>query len=183
MPTRRTALSVIASSTLALAGCTDSSEGTDNEFGLTTTGTAGTPGQAVAVEVQSRGVGVITYRVEALPNKWQVTQGDFNPQPTSIRESYPPELVWEPAIGSVSGSFIVSIPDTAPPGEYTLPVEARAADSDESAVSTAIITVEGETQNRTSEKQTTARSTGEQTTTRAGGGQTTTRSAQTESGR
>lgn len=144
MPNRRGVLSLVAGGALSLAGCAGSGEATDREFGLTTTGAEGVADQAVAVEVMARGVGVVTYRVDALPPNWQVTQGNFDPQPTSIREMYPPELVWESPIGSVTGSLIVEIPSTARPGEYSLPVEARAAASDETAVSTAVITVEGQ---------------------------------------
>ncbi len=166
MPSRRAALSLLAGGIPALAGCGGSAERTERDFGLTTTAAEGVPGQAVGIEVDASGVGVITYRIEALPDNWQVTQGDFAPGPTSIREQYPPELVWDPAVGSVNGSFIVSIPDRAKPGGYSLPVEARAGGSDESAVSTAVITVEGQT------------STGSPTDR-----QTATRSARRESGR
>jgi len=145
MPSRRAVLSVVAGGTLALAGCGGPAEGTEREFGLTTTGTEGVPGQAVAVELTARGVGVVTYRVDALPPLWQVTQGDFDPGPTSVREMYPPELLWEPPIGTVTGSFIVEIGPKAAPGDYSLPVEARAGDSGETVVSTAVITVAGPT--------------------------------------
>lgn len=145
MPSRRAMLSLVAGGTLSLAGCGGPAEGTEREFGLTTTGTEGVPGQAVAVELTARGVGVVTYRVEALPPVWQVTQGDFDPGPTSVREMYPPELLWEPPIGTVTGSFIIDIPPKAPPGDYSLPVEARAGDSGQTVVSTAVITVEGPT--------------------------------------
>jgi len=145
MPSRRAVLSLVAGGTLSLAGCGGPAEGTEREFGLTTTGTEGVPGQAVAVELTARGVGVVTYRVEALPPVWQVTQGDFDPGPTSVREMYPPELLWQPPIGTVTGSFIVAIPQRAPPGDYSLPVEARAGDSGQTTVSTAVITVTGAT--------------------------------------
>jgi len=146
MPSRRAMLSLLAGGAVgSLAGCGQSAEATARDFGLTTTGADGVPGQAVGVEVTARGVGVVTYRVEALPPVWQVAQGDFSPNPTSVREMYPPELLWEPSIGSVSGTFIVDIPPKAEPGEYSIPIEARAGDSDETAVSTAIITVEGPT--------------------------------------
>lgn len=145
MPSRRAVLSLVAGGALSLAGCGGPAEGTEREFGLTTTGTEGVPGQAVGVELTARGVGVITYRVDALPPVWQVTQGDFDPGPTSVREMYPPELLWQPPIGTVTGSFIVEIPPKAPPGDYSLPVEARAGDSDQTVVSTAVITVAGPT--------------------------------------
>ncbi|MFC6757666.1 hypothetical protein ACFQER_14625 [Halomicroarcula sp. GCM10025894] len=45
----------------------------------------------------------------------------------------------------MTGSFIVEIGSKAAPGEYSLPVEARAGESDETVVSTAVITVEGQT--------------------------------------
>jgi len=158
MTTRRAVLSVAAGLTAALAGCEQPDEtGGGDEFGLTTTGVEGAPGQAVGVDVTARGVGVVTYRVNALPPTWKVTQGDFGSQPTSIREKYPPELVWKPAVESATGTFIVAIPDGAGPGEYSLPIDARAGGSDDTAVSTAVITVEG---------QTTGRPTGEQTTSR-----------------
>ncbi|WP_324662739.1 hypothetical protein [Haloarcula sediminis] len=167
MPSRRAVLSVVAGSALAVAGCASSGEATERALGLTTTGAEGVPGQAVAVEVDARGVGVVTYRIESLPDNWQVTRGDFSPQPTSIREQYPPELVWDPSVGSVDGSFIVSIPDNAESGEYSLPVEARARASNETTVSTAVLTVGGQTP----------------TDTRSTDRQTATRSARTESGR
>jgi len=141
MPSRRAVLSLVAGGALSLAGCGGPAEGTEREFGLTTTGAEGVPGQAVGVELTARGVGVVTYRVDALPSGWQVTQGDFDPGPTSVREMYPPELLWEPPIGTVTGSFIVEIGTKAAPGDYSLPVEARAGDSDETVVSTAVITV------------------------------------------
>ena len=146
MASRRAVLSVVAGGILALAGCGGPSEGTEPEFGLTTTGVEGVPGQAVGADVTARGVGVITYRVDALPVPWQVTQGDFGPKPTEVRESYPPELVWDPSVGSVDGTFMIAIPDGAPGGDYSLPIEARAGDSDETAVSTAVITVDGPTE-------------------------------------
>jgi len=140
-------LSVVAGGALGtLAGCGGPAEGTEREFGLTTTGTEGVPGRPVGIELTARGVGTVTYRVDALPPAWQVTQGDFDPGPTSVREMYPPELLWEPPIGTVTGSFIVAIPDKAPPGDYSLPVEARAGDSDAKTVSTAVITVAGSTE-------------------------------------
>jgi len=146
MPSRRAVLTALAGGTLgSLAGCGGPVEGTEREFGLTTTGTEGVPGQAVGVELTARGVGVVTYRVDALPPLWQVTQGDFDPGPTSVREMYPPELLWEPPIGTVTGSFIVEIGPNAAPGDYSLPVEARAGDSGQTTVSTAVITVEGPT--------------------------------------
>jgi len=147
-------LSLVAGGTLSLAGCGGPAEGTERDFGLTTTGTEGVPGQAVAVELTARGVGVVTYRVDALPPVWQVTQGDFDPGPTSVREMYPPELLWEPPIGSVSGSFIIEIPAKAQPGDYSLPVEARAGDSSQTTVSTAVITVEGPTRTPSPQKPT-----------------------------
>ncbi|MDS0282997.1 hypothetical protein [Haloarcula onubensis] len=147
MPRRRAVLSLVAGGvTAALAGCGGPAEGTERKFGLTTTGAEGVPGQAVGIELTARGVGVVTYRVDALPPVWQVTQGDFDPGPTSVREMYPPELLWEPPIGTVTGSFIVEIPQQASPGDYSLPVEARAGDSDQTTVSTAVITVEGPTE-------------------------------------
>jgi len=146
MPSRRAVLSAVAGGALSLAGCGGPAEGTDREFGLTVTGADGVPGQAVAVELSAQGVGVVTYRVDALPPVWQVTQGDFDPGPTAVREMYPPELLWEPAIGSVTGSFIVEIPPKAAPGDYSLPVEARAGGSDDTAVRTAVITVAGQTE-------------------------------------
>ncbi|MBX0284885.1 hypothetical protein [Haloarcula salinisoli] len=149
MPSRRAVLSLVAGGTLALAGCGGSAEGTERDFGLTTTGAEGVPGQAVGVELTARGLGVLTYRVDALPSGWQVTQGDFDPGPTSVREMYPPELLWEPPIGTVTGSFIVEIGPKAAPGDYSLPVEARAGDSGQTTVSTAVITVEGPTQTPT----------------------------------
>ncbi|MDS0259157.1 hypothetical protein NDI56_07100 [Haloarcula sp. S1CR25-12] len=146
MPSRRAVLSlVVGGAVSSLAGCGGSAEGTEREFGLTTTGAEGVPGQAVGVELTARGVGVVTYRVDALPAGWQVTQGDFDPGPTSVREVYPPELLWEPPIGTVTGSFIVEIGTKAAPGDYSLPVEARAGESDETVVSTAVITVAGPT--------------------------------------
>ncbi|MFC6757665.1 hypothetical protein ACFQER_14620 [Halomicroarcula sp. GCM10025894] len=96
MPSRRAVLSLVAGGTLSLAGCGGSAEGTERDFGLTTTGTEGVSGQAVGIELTARGVGELTYRVDALPSGWQVTQGDFDPGPTSVREMYPPELLWEP---------------------------------------------------------------------------------------
>ncbi len=154
MPSRRAVLSLVASGAVgSLAGCGGSAEGTEREFGLTTTGAEGVPGQAVGVELTARGVGVVTYRVDALPTGWQVTQGDFDPGPTSVREMYPPELLWEPPIGTVTGSFIVAIGPKAAPGDYSLPVEARAGESDETVVSTAVITVEGQTESPTPAEQ------------------------------
>jgi len=145
MPSRRAVLTAFAGGTLgSLAGCGGPAEGTERDFGLTTTGTEGVPGRPVAVELTARGVGVVTYRVDALPPVWQVTQGDFDPGPTSVREMYPPELLWQPPIGTVTGSFIISIPPKAPPGDYSLPVEARAGDSGQTTVSTAVISVGGQ---------------------------------------
>jgi len=155
MPSRRAVLSLVAGgATAGLAGCGGPAEGTEREFGLTTTGAEGVPGRPVAVELTARGVGVVTYRVDALPSLWQVTQGDFDPGPTSVREMYPPELLWEPPIGTVTGSFIVAIPQQAPPGDYSLPVEARAGSSGETTVSTAVISVEGTGGGPSTEQQT-----------------------------
>ncbi|WP_277541685.1 hypothetical protein [Haloarcula laminariae] len=174
MPSRRAVLSLFAGGTLgSLAGCGDSAEGTDRDFGLTTTGATGAPGEAVGVELTARGVGVVTYRIEALPPVWQVTQGDFDPGPTSVREMYPPELLWEPPIGTVTGSFIVAIPPNAAPGKYSLPVQARAGGADGTTVSTATLTVEGAT----------ASPTDGETETNSSPRGTATRSARTESGR
>jgi len=145
MPRRRAVLSLVAGVTAVVSGCGESPETTDEGFGLTTTGAQGAPGEGVGVDLTARGVGLVTYRVDALPATWQVTQGEFDPQPTSVRESYPPAYRWEPAVSSVVGTLIVAIPDGASQGDYSLPVEARAGDTDETAVSTAIITVEGPT--------------------------------------
>lgn len=180
MPSRRSVLSLAAGGAVgSLAGCGGPAEGTERDFGLTTTGTEGVPGRPVAVELTARGVGVVTYRVDALPSLWQVTQGDFDPGPTSVREMYPPELLWEPPIGTVTGSFIIKIPQQAPPGDYSLPVEARAGASDETTVSTAVISVGGPTPTPSPGDETT-RSSPQAPTTGATG--TATRSAEGDNG-
>lgn len=152
MQSRRAVLSLAVGGTLSLAGCDGPSEGTERDFGLTTIGAEGVPGQAVGVEVTASGVGVLTYRIDALPSDWQVTRGDFDPSPTTVTEMYPPELRWESSIATVTGSFIVEIPSEASGGEYSLPIEARAGDSEETVVSTAIITVDGPTDTRSSQE-------------------------------
>jgi len=68
---------------------------------------------------------------------WQVTHVGFDPEPTAVREFYPPELVWDPAVESTTGTLTVAVADDASAGEYEFPVEVRSEDEAESAVATA----------------------------------------------
>jgi len=141
VPTRRDVLSLTAGGTIALAGCGQTDDSDDTEFGLGATDAVGRPGEVVPIEVLAWAVGELTYTFELLPDTWQVTQGDFDPMPTAVRESYPPELVWNPAVDTVSGAFLVAIPAGTKPGEYSLSVEARAGDSPNRTTTTAVVAV------------------------------------------
>ena len=161
MRTRRTLLLIVAGTTGLLAGCgggddqtdsptptdaataTESPTQSDGSLSVTAADVTAAPGEDAAVEVTAQQVAVLTYRIGDIPENWQVTHEEFDPEPTAVRESYPPELVWEPAVESTTGTLTVAVADDADPGEYDLPVEVRAEDGEENAVSTATITVEG----------------------------------------
>ncbi|WP_336337238.1 hypothetical protein [Haloarcula brevis] len=141
MPTRRALLAFTAGTAL-VAGCRSPGGGSGGSLSVDTSGATVAPGETATVDVQATLVGVLTWRLGDVPESWQITHESFEPQPTAIRESYPPQLVWDPAVESVSGQLSVAVPSAAPPGEYALPVEAGSETTDERAVSEAIITVE-----------------------------------------
>jgi len=143
MTTRRTLLSVGAGAAALLAGCVGADEPTEGSLAVTASDAAGALGDEIPVDVTAQQVAVLTFRVGDIPESWPVSYDDFEPEPTAVRESYPPELVWDPAVDSTSGTLTVAVSEDATPGEYELPVEVRAADGEENAVSTATITVEG----------------------------------------
>ncbi|MFU1780679.1 hypothetical protein ACM16X_04790 [Haloarcula japonica] len=142
MRTRRTMLTLSAG-TLCLAGCGAPGGGSDGSLSIDTSDATAAPGETARIEVQASSVGVMTWQLAEIPENWQVTHEDFEPEPTAVRESYPPELVWDPVADSVTGSLAVAVPDDASPAEYALAVEAGTDASDERAVSEATVTVEG----------------------------------------
>lgn len=142
MRTRRTMLA-LSVGTLCLAGCSAPGGGSDSGLAVETSDATAAPGETATVEVQASSVGVLTWQFAEIPESWQVTHEGFEPEPTAVRESYPPELVWDPVADSVTGSLAVAVPDDASPGEYALAVEAGTDASDERVVSEATVTVEG----------------------------------------
>jgi len=142
MTTRRELLSIAAGTTALLAGCGDPEGPSYGSLSVTASDATGAPGEDIAVDVTAQQVAVLTFRVGDIPENWPVSYDDFEPEPSVVRESYPPELVWDPAVDSTSGTLTVAVAEDAEPGEYELPVEVRAADGEENAVSTATITVE-----------------------------------------
>jgi len=139
MRTRRAVLSLSAG-TLCLAGC-GAPGGSGGSLALETTDPRAAPGETAEIEVQASSVGVMTWQLAEIPENWQVTHEDFEPAPTAVRESYPPELVWDPVADSVTGRLAVAVPDDASPGEYMVAVEAGTDTSDERVVSEATVTV------------------------------------------
>ena len=143
MPTRRTLLSLAAGTAALFAGCGGVDEPADGSLSVTASDAAGAPGEDVVVDVTAEHVAVLTFRIGDIPENWPVTYADFDPAPSVVRETYPEELVWDPAVDSTSGTLSVAVANDAGPGTYELPVEVRTANGEESAVSTATITVEG----------------------------------------
>jgi hypothetical protein len=141
--TRRQWLTATAGAVTLLAGCGGADEPAAGSLGVTAADATAAPGGDADVEVTARRVGTLTFRIGDIPENWQVTHEGFDPEPTAVMESYPPGLVWDPAVESTSGSLRVAVAEDAGAGEYELPVEARAADGEANAVSTATITVEG----------------------------------------
>ncbi|WP_191906118.1 MULTISPECIES: hypothetical protein [unclassified Haloarcula] len=141
MRTRRTMLALSAG-TLCLAGCGAPGGGSGGSLAIETSDATAAPGETARIEVQASSVGVMTWQMTEIPENWQVTHESFEPEPTAVRESYPPELVWDPVADSVTGTLAVVVPDNASPGEYTMAVEAGTDSSDERAVSEATVTVE-----------------------------------------
>ncbi|WP_423999404.1 hypothetical protein ACOZ4I_10870 [Haloarcula salina] len=143
MPTRR-AILALAAGAASLSGCRspDGGGGAGGSLSVTASDATVTPGETATVDVQASLVGVLTWRLGDVPESWQITYEEFEPQPTAVRESYPPQLVWDPVVESVSGQLSVAVPSAAVPGTYTLPVEAGSDTTDERAVSEAVITVE-----------------------------------------
>lgn len=142
MPTRRAVLA-LAAGIGSLSGCRSPDGGSGGSLSVAASNATVAPGETATVDVQASLVGVLTWRLGDVPESWQITYRDFEPQPTTVRESYPPQLVWDPAVESVSGHLSVAVPSAAAAGTYVLPVEAGADTTDERAVSEAIITVEG----------------------------------------
>jgi hypothetical protein len=142
MRTRRAVLAFSAGA-LCLAGCGAPGGGSDSGLAIETSDATAAPGETARVEVQASSVGVMTWQLAEIPENWHVKHEDFEPAPTAVRESYPPELVWDPVADSVTGTLAVAVPDDASLGEYALSVEAGTDSSDERAVSEATVTVEG----------------------------------------
>ncbi|MGB9931643.1 hypothetical protein [Haloarcula amylolytica] len=142
MRTRR-AMLALSAGTLCLAGCESPGGGSDGSLAIETSDATVAPGETARVEVQASSVGVMTWQLAEIPESWQVTHESFEPEPTAVRESYPPELVWDPVADSVTGSLAIAVQDDASPGEYVLAVEAGTDASDERVVSEATVTVEG----------------------------------------
>ncbi|EMA01457.1 hypothetical protein SAMN05443574_112101 [Haloarcula vallismortis] len=140
MRTRRTLLALSAG-TLCLAGCGAPGGGSDSGLAIETSDATAAPGETAWIEVQASSVGVMTWQLAEIPENWQVTHEGFEPEPTAVRESYPPELVWDPVAGSVTGTLAVAVPDGASPGEYVLAVEAGIDSTDERVISEATVTV------------------------------------------
>jgi len=142
MRTRRMVL-VLSAGTLCLAGCGSPGDGSNGGLAVETADASVAPGETARIEVQASSVGVLTWQLAEIPERWQVTHKGFKPEPTAVRESYPPELVWDPVVDSVTGTLAVAVPNDASPGEYALAVEAGTDASDERVVSEATVTVEG----------------------------------------
>ncbi|MHC3378240.1 hypothetical protein [Haloarcula sp. H-GB5] len=140
MRTRRTMLALSAGS-ICLAGCGAPGSGSDSGLTIETADVTAAPGGTARIEVQASSVGVLTWQLAEIPENWQVIHEGFEPEPTAVRESYPPELVWDPVADSVMGSLAVAVPDGAAPGEYMLAVEAGTDTSDERVISEATVTV------------------------------------------
>ncbi|WP_367175479.1 hypothetical protein [Haloarcula rubripromontorii] len=140
MRTRRTVLALSAGA-LCLAGC-GAPGGSNSGLTIEAADATAAPGETARIELQASSIGVLTWQLADIPQSWQVTHENFEPEPTAVRESYPPELVWDPVADSVTGSLVVAVPDEASPGEYTLAVEAGTDTSDERVVSEATVTVE-----------------------------------------
>jgi uncharacterized membrane protein len=133
----------LSAGSLCLAGCGAPGGGSGGGLALETSDVTAAPGETATVEVQAASVGVVTWQLAEIPERWQVTPEGFEPEPTAVRESYPPELVWDPVVDSVTGSLAIAVPGDASPGEYTLAVEAGTDASAERVVSEATVTVEG----------------------------------------
>lgn len=140
MQTRRAVLACSAG-TLWLAGCGSPGGNSDGSLGIETSDATVAPGETAKIEVQASSVGVMTWQLAEIPESWQVTHEGFEPKPTAVRESYPPELVWDPVADSVTGTLSVAVPDDASPGEYVLAVAASIDSTDERVVSEATVTV------------------------------------------
>ncbi|NLV12046.1 hypothetical protein [Haloarcula argentinensis] len=141
MRTRRAVLALSAGS-ICLAGCGAPGSGSDSGLTIEAADATAAPGGTAGIEVQASSVGVLTWQLAEIPENWQVTHEGFEPEPTVVRESYPPELVWDPVADSVTGNLTVAVPDGAAPGEYILAVDAGTDTSDERVVSEATVTVE-----------------------------------------
>ncbi|MFY4812481.1 hypothetical protein ACOJIV_07165 [Haloarcula sp. AONF1] len=140
MRTRRAVLALSAGS-IRLAGCGAPGSGSDSGLTIEAADATAAPGGTARIEVQASSVGVLTWRPADIPESWQVTHEGFEPEPTVVRESYPPELVWDPVADSVTGNLTVAVPDDASPSEYALAVEAGIDSTDERVVSEARVTV------------------------------------------
>ncbi|RLM90581.1 hypothetical protein [Haloarcula sp. Atlit-7R] len=140
MRTRRTMLALSAG-TLCLTGC-GAPGGSNGGLTIEVADATAAPGGTARIAVQASSGGVLTWQLAEIPERWQVAHENFEPHPTAVRESYPPELVWDPVAESVTGSLAVAVPNGATPGEYVLVVEAGTATADERAVSEATVTVE-----------------------------------------
>lgn len=140
MKTRRVVLGLVTGVAF-LSGCR-APGGSVGSLAIETAGATAAPGETATIDVQASSVGFMTWALTDIPESWQVTYENFNPEPTAVQESYPPKLVWDPAADSVTGSLAVSVPEDASPGEYTLTVEAGTDAADERVVSEATVTVE-----------------------------------------
>jgi hypothetical protein len=83
--------------TLCLAGCGAPGGGSGGSLFIETSDATAAPGETARVEVQASSVGVMTWQLAEIPEGWQVTHEDFEPAPTAVQESHPPELVWAPS--------------------------------------------------------------------------------------
>ena len=158
MTTRRNFL-LLAAGTAALSGCGGSDNGTPGDGSGDGSGDGGNGGQGpgldveafdttvapseeAVVEVSASSVAALTWQISDLPEDWQVNYDEFDPEPTAVQESYPPTLIWDPAVDEVSGVLRVSVSADATPDTYILYVEGRSGNNDESITSEAGITVE-----------------------------------------
>jgi len=142
MVTRRSVLG-LAAGAASLAGCRSPDGGSGGSLSVAASNATVAPGETATIDVRASLVGVLTWRLGDVPETWQITYENFEPRPSTVRESYPPQLVWDPAVESVSGQLSVAVPRAAAPGTYALPVEASTDTSAERAVSEALITVAG----------------------------------------
>lgn len=98
------------------------------------------PGERARIAFTAEDVGEI--RVASLPDVgWSDAVGfdDVAPRPTSVRESEPPQLAWDPHVARVGGTVTVDVGEAVPSGRYGVTVAASLDGRRSAATATVVV--------------------------------------------